>query len=207
MTPRFVLADLDGTLVDSTPAVTRSWRAWGARHGLDGDAIVAASHGCPAAETVARVLPDADVEAEAAALEELEVRDTDGVVALPGATEVLGLPHDRVAIVTSCTERLARARLAAAGLPVPRVLVCSDMVARGKPAPDPYLLGARRLGADPADCLVLEDAPAGVAAGRAAGMTVLAVTTSHAAAELRDAELVASGLPELLARLMTAART
>lgn len=204
MSLRFVLSDLDGTLVDSTPAVARSWRTWSSRHGLDGDAIIAASHGCPAAETVARVLPDADVAVEAAALEDLEVGDTDGVVALPGAAEVLALAHDRVAIVTSCTERLARARLAAAGLPLPAVLVCFDMVERGKPAPDPFLLGARRLGADPAACIVLEDAPAGITAGRAAGMTVFAVTTSHPTAALRDAQRIAAGLPELLADLRQA---
>ncbi len=191
-----VLADLDGTLVDSTAAVLRTWCTWAARHGLDGEAIAAANHGRPASETIAELVPGADLAAEAACLEDMEVRDIDGVVALPGAAAVLALPQ--VAIVTSCTERLARARLAAAGLPVPSVLVSVDMVARGKPAPDPYLLGARRLGVDPADCIVIEDAPAGIEAGLAAGMTVLAVTTTHAAPELAAAHVVAGGLPDLL---------
>jgi sugar-phosphatase len=130
-------------------------------------------------------------------LERLEVADTDGVVALPGAAGVLALPT--VAIATSCVLRLARARIAAAGLQEPAVVVTSDQVAQGKPAPDSYLLAAGRLGLDPAACLVLEDAPAGVAAGKAAGMTVWAVTTTTAAAELGAADRVAAGgLPEVL---------
>jgi mannitol-1-/sugar-/sorbitol-6-phosphatase len=121
------------------------------------------------------------------------------VHAYAGAAAVLDLPV--VAIATSCMLSLAHARLRAAGLRVPGVLVSSDQVARGKPAPDSFLLAAERLGADPAACLVLEDAPSGVAAGRAAGMTVWAVTTTHAAGELTAADRVADGLPELLAAL------
>jgi sugar-phosphatase len=187
---------MDGVLVDSRAAVVRSWAVWGERHGLDGEAIVEANHGRPAAAVVAEVLPaGADADAEADRLEDIEVEDTDGVVALPGAADVLALPV--VAVVTSCTLRLARARLGAAGLPEPAVLVTADMVARGKPAPDPYLLAAERLGVDPADCVVLEDAPAGIAAGRAAGMAVWAVATTHEPAELRGADRIAAGLPEL----------
>jgi sugar-phosphatase len=120
---------------------------------------------------------------------------------------VLALPT--VAVVTSCELPLALARLQGAGLPVPDVLVTSDMVARGKPAPDPYLLAAACLGVSPADCIVLEDAPPGIAAGRAAGMTVWAVTTTHPAQDLGEAHRVAGGLPELLQAIspMIAARS
>ncbi len=116
---------------------------------------------------------------------------------------MLALP--RVAVVTSCDHALAVVRMGGAGLTVPEILVTSDMVRAGKPAPDAYLLAAARLGADPAECVVLEDAPAGVEAGRAAGMTVWAVTTTHPAADLRRAHRVASGLPELMAGLRVAA--
>jgi sugar-phosphatase len=190
---RAILSDLDGVLVDSTAAVERTWAAWGERLGVDGRAVVAANHGRPARDVLAELLPpDADVDAEAAAFEDAEVADTNGVVALPGAADVLAAPG--VAIVTSCTLRLARARLEAAGLDEPEVLVTSDMVARGKPAPDPYLLAAERLGVEPSACVVLEDAPAGVAAGRAAGMTVWAVSTTHAPGDLRAAHRVARDL-------------
>jgi len=168
-----VISDLDGVLVDSGGATSRD---------------VVAEHVAPAL-----------VDAEAALLLELEVSDTRGVVAFAGAAAVLAQPV--VAIATSCTISLARARLRAAGLVEPDVLVSADQVARGKPAPDPYLLAAERLGVQPADCLVLEDAPSGIAAGRAAGMTVWAVTTTHAEASLGEAHRVAAGLPELVAAL------
>ena len=194
---RVFLSDLDGVLVDSTAALERTWVRWGRRFGADGRAIVAANHGRPARDVLGQFVSGAELDAACAAFEDDEVTDTDGIVALPGAAEVLRLPV--VAIVTSCTRRLALARLNAAGLPEPAVLVSADMVARGKPAPDPYLLGAELLGADPADCVVLEDAPAGIAAGRAAGMTVWAVATTHAPEQLSGAHRVAAALPEHLA--------
>ena len=194
-----VISDLDGVLIDSSAPTVRSWRAWGERHGLDGEAIQAGNHGRPARAVIAEHVPPHRVEDDAAMLAEAETTDTDGVVAMPGAGDVLALP--RVAIATSCTAPLARARLAAAGLPEPDVLVTADQVENGKPAPDPYLLAAERLGVDPASCVVLEDAPAGIAAGRAAGMTVWAVTTTHERSELGEAQRVAGGLPEHLAAL------
>jgi sugar-phosphatase len=194
-----VISDLDGVLVDSAAATTRAWRRWGARHGLDGAAIQAANQGRPARDVVAEHVAAGDLDAEAAFLLESEVADTRGVVAFRGAAGVLALPA--VAIATSCTLPLARARLRAAGLPLPDVLVSSDQVARGKPAPDPYLLAAERLGAEPADCLVLEDAPAGIASARAAGMSVWAVETTHGRAALAGAQRIAPGLEELLALL------
>jgi sugar-phosphatase len=195
-----VISDLDGVLVDSAAATSRAWARWGARHGLDGAAIQAGNHGRPARDVVAEHVRAHTLEDEAAFLVDAEVGDTDGVLAFPGAAGVLALPV--VAIATSCVLPLAHARLLAAGLTIPDVLVSSDQVARGKPAPDAYLLAAERLGADPAACLVLEDAPSGVAAGRAAGMTVWAVTTTHAPGELGEAHRIADGgLPELLADL------
>jgi beta-phosphoglucomutase-like phosphatase (HAD superfamily)/fucose permease len=194
-----VISDLDGVLIDSTAPTVRCWQKWGERHGLDGAAIQAGNHGRPARAVIAEHVDVHHVEADAAWLAHAETTDTDGVVAMPGAGDVLALP--RVAIATSCPAPLARARLAAAGLPEPAVLVTADHVANGKPAPDPYLLAAERLGVDPAACVVLEDAPAGIASGRAAGMTVWAVTTTHEPGALGEAQRVAGGLPEHLAAL------
>jgi sugar-phosphatase len=199
-----VISDLDGVLVDSSAPTVRVWRAWGERHGLDGAALQAANHGRPARAVIAEHVRPEELDAETDWIARAETADTDGVVALPGAAAVLALPPGRIAISTSCMAPLARARLAAAGLPVPGVFVTSDEVARGKPAPDPYLLAAERLGVDPAACLVFEDAPAGIASARAAGMTVWAVTTTHGAADLGEAQRVAAGLPEHLAALTLA---
>jgi sugar-phosphatase len=194
-----VISDLDGVLVDSAAATARAWGRWGLRHGLDGTAIQSRNHGRPAHDVVAEHVAAAEVDAEADLLLSYEVTDTRRVDAFPGAAAVLALPV--VAIATSCTLPLAHARLRAAGLPLTDVLVTADQVERGKPAPDPYLLAAERLGVDPAACLVLEDAPSGIASGRAAGMTVWAVTTTHAPAELGAAHRIAAGLPALLAEL------
>jgi sugar-phosphatase len=195
-----VISDLDGVLVDSVAATARAWIIWGARHGLDGAAIQAANHGRPSRAVVADHVAPELVDREAAFVLDAEVSDTRDVHAFPGAAGVLELPV--VAIATSCELPLAHARIAAAGLRVPDVLVTADQVARGKPAPDPYLLAAERLGVDPAGCLVLEDAPSGVAAGRAAGMTVWAVATTHPPAELGAAHRIADGLPALLRDLV-----
>jgi sugar-phosphatase len=194
-----VISDLDGVLVDSMPATTRAWAAWGRRRGLDGAAIQAANHGRPARAVIAEHVAAQHVDADTEFLLDAEVSDTRDVIALPGADGVLALPV--VAIATSCVAPLARARIAAAGLRAPEVVVTADQVRRGKPAPDSYLLAAERLGVDPADCVVLEDAPAGVAAGKAAGMAVWAVTFTHAAAELDEADMVADDLLHLLRRI------
>ena len=200
MTPPAVLSDMDGTLVDSMAAARRAWAAWGHRRGIDGVAHQEAHQGRPAREVIALVVDDPGlVDQDTAFVREAEIADVAGVVAFPGAAEVLALP--RSAIVTSCERPLALARLRAAGLPVPEVLVTADQIRRGKPAPDAYLLAAARLGVDPAECVVLEDAPAGVAAGRAAGMSVWAVATTHDAADLGAADSVAGGLTELLPAL------
>jgi HAD superfamily hydrolase (TIGR01509 family) len=197
-----VIADMDGVLVDSSGATTRSWQAWGVRRGLDGASIQARNHGRPARAVLAEHVDADELDADARFLLDAETSDTDGVVALPGASDVVALASTMaLAVATSAPEGLARARFAAAGLPVPYVLVTSDDVDHGKPAPDPYLLAARRLEVDPARCLVFEDAPAGIAAARAAGMTVWAVTTTHDGSALTEADRVAPGLPDHLALL------
>lgn len=193
------LVDLDGTLVDSDAPVHRAWSAFARRHGLDPEEVIRFAQGRPSGETVRLLAPASAHAAEAARLEHDEVHHTDGVRALPGAMQLLTRPRQRIAIVTSCSRALARARLAAAGLPEPATMVTSDDVARGKPDPEPFLLGARRLNLSPGVCVVLEDAPAGISAARAAGATVIAVRTTHDYDALRDAHAVVGDLAELLA--------
>jgi len=180
-----VLSDLDGVLVDSQASIMRAWHWWGERHGVSPEAIDALPHGRPSSEVIPSLAPGLDVAAESLALDRRQAEDVGDVVALPGAAEVLrAFGPDRIAVVTSCTGGLARARLAAAGLEPPAVLVTADRLRRGKPDPEGYLLAARELGVAPADCVVLEDAPAGAAAGRAAGMQVVGITTTLSACEL-----------------------
>jgi sugar-phosphatase len=185
---RGVLFDLDGVLVDSTPAVARVWAGWAREHGFEPDEVVRKAHGRPSIATIRELLRDGDHVAEDREVERREIADVDGVVPLPGAMEILrALPLDRWAIVTSCTRRLAGVRIAAAGLPQPRHLVTSSDVQRGKPDPEPYLKGAQSLGVPATDCVVIEDAPAGIRAGKAAGARVLALRTTAEEVELREA--------------------
>jgi sugar-phosphatase len=183
-----LLFDLDGVLIDSTPCIVRHWRAWARRHDLDLDTVLAAAHGVRSIETMRRVAPHLDAAAEAADFTAHEVADTEGVTAIAGAGALLAkLPADAWAIVTSAGRDLARARLQRAALPCPRRLISGDDVLRGKPAPDPYLTAARRFGCPPDRCLVLEDAPAGVTAGREAGMRVIGVGTTYRQTALLEA--------------------
>jgi sugar-phosphatase len=191
-----LLVDLDGTLVDSTAPVRRAWAVFAGRHGLDVEEVLRFAQGRPSRETVRLLAPDADHDAEAAAVEYAEVHDTDGVSALPGAAQLL-LTDRPLAIVTSCSTALAVARLRAAGLAIPPVLVSSDGLERGKPDPACFQIAARRLGIDPTRCVVLEDAPAGIRAGRAAGATVIALRTTHSDDELSDAHAIADDLASL----------
>jgi sugar-phosphatase len=183
-----ILSDLDGVLVDSHASIMRAWRWWGAEHGVEAQAIEGVQHGRPSGEVIAALAPGLDAAAESVAIDLRQAGDTDGVIALPGAHELL-TGSEPVAIVTSCTVPLATARLHAAGLPVPAVLVTPERLGRGKPDPEGYLLAARELGAAPAACVVLEDAPAGIEAGRAAGMHVVGITTTHEPADLHAHEL------------------
>jgi len=183
-----LLFDLDGVLVDSTPAVIRVWTRWALKHGFDPDDVGRRAHGRPSVATIREYLPHGDHEAENREVENGEVEDLEGVVPLPGARELLGaLPSDRWTIVTSCTRRLAEVRLRAAGLPIPQHLVTCDDVKNGKPDPEPYLKGASFLGVSEKDCVVVEDAPAGIRAGKTAGARVIACRTTTPESELRIA--------------------
>jgi mannitol-1-/sugar-/sorbitol-6-phosphatase len=183
-----ILFDLDGVLVDSTPAVVRVWSRWAIAHGFDPDEVVRAAHGRPSIATIRDYLPQADADTENREVERGEIEDLDGVVPLPGARELLSaLPADRWTIVTSCTRRLAQTRLHAAGLPIPDRLVTSTDIKNGKPHPEPYLKGAAFLGISPKDCIVVEDAPAGICSGKAAGARVIACRTTAAEAVLKHA--------------------
>ncbi|KUN66481.1 phosphatase [Streptomyces canus] len=196
-----LLFDNDGTLVSSLDSVHRCWTRWAEEFGITAEEFARVElHGRPAVEIAADLLPADVVPRALARIEQLEVEDVPngGVLLLPGTRAFLdALPADRWAVVTSATRRLAEARLEAVGI-LPKTLVAADDVTRGKPDPEPYLLAARELGIDPARCVVFEDAPAGLRAGRAAGMTTVALTTTHQAHEL-DADLVVENLSALSA--------
>ncbi len=197
--PRAVLSDMDGVLVDSWTAIERTWRSFAERHGLDAEVVLDASHGRPTIEVIRAVAPHLDVEAEAAAIDRQQIEDVDGLRALPGARELVeSVPAGRFAVVTSASRPLAESRLRAAGLPVPEVMVTADEVENGKPDPAGYLRAACLLGVDPAHSVVLEDAPAGVEAGVAAGMTVIGVLTTNSEQALGSAH---SRVPNLAALL------
>src|SRR5512146_1666380 len=183
-----VLFDLDGVLIDSTPAVERVWTRWAEVHGFEPHEVVQRAHGRPSIVTLREYLPNANHEAENTLVERAEIEDIEGIVPLPGALELLrSLPPDRWAIVTSCTRPLAKVRIDAAGLPRPKFFIASTDVSNGKPHPEPYLQGAKRLGFAAERCIVVEDAPAGIRAGKAAGMRVIAFGTITGEKELRDA--------------------
>ena len=190
-----VLFDLDGVLVDSEQVVVRTWNRWAARHRLDIPDLVRRAHGRRSIETVREVAPQLDAVAEAQWLEDIESSASEGLARLPGAAELFeAVPPDRRAVVTSGGRVLARFRLVSVGFASPAVLISADDVQRGKPAPDGYLLAAERLGVAPAECIVVEDTPPGIAAGRAAGATVLAVATTFRARELDQAHVVVPSL-------------
>jgi len=179
LTARAVLLDMDGTLVNSDAAIERTWLRWAARYGLDGTYVYGISHGRPGHETMAEVLPDRSRELNLAESHELtlaEAADLDGVIPVPGASWFLAalasVPH---ALVTSATDALARARMGAAGLPLPPVLVTAEQVSAGKPAPEGFLAAAAALGIDPADCVAFEDSAAGLASAKAAGMRAIGI--------------------------------
>ena len=193
-----ILFDLDGVLVDSTGAVDREWRDWGRRKGVDGDAIMAIAHGVRTVEVIRSVAPHLDAEIEAAAIESHEAGDQTGVVVMPGALELVkSIPEGRWGVVTSGSRLLAANRLLYCGLPVPEVLVTSDDVTHGKPDPEPYLKGAAGLGFAAAECVVIEDAPAGIAAARAAGMKVIGLASTYKVEKLSEADTVIARLGKI----------
>jgi sugar-phosphatase len=189
ITTNGVLFDLDGVLVDSTPAVARVWTWWAKEHGFDPEETVRKAHGRPSIATIRELLPRAHHAAENREVERREIEDVEGVVPLPGAMELLNaLPPDRWAIATSCTRPLAKVRIRAAGLPEPRFLLTSNDVINGKPNPEPYLKASALLGVEARNCIVIEDAPAGIRAGKSAGARVLTLQTTES-----DDLLIAAG--------------
>jgi mannitol-1-/sugar-/sorbitol-6-phosphatase len=183
-----ILFDLDGVLINSTPAVARVWRLWAIEHGFNPDEVVARAHGRPSLTTVREYLPNSDHQAENREVERREIADLEGVVPLPGALDLLAsLPPDRWTIVTSCTRPLAEVRIKAAGLPLPKKLITSNDITHGKPHPEPFLKGASVLGYPPENCVVFEDVPAGVRAGKSAAARVIAFTTTVQEPALREA--------------------
>lgn len=183
-----LLFDLDGVLINSTPAVARVWRRWAVEHGFDPEEVVTRAHGRPSLTTVKEYLPHADHEAENREVERREIEDIEGVVPLPGALELLAsIPEGRWTIVTSCTRPLAEVRIRAAGLPLPKKLITSNDIVQGKPHPEPYLKGAAVLGFAATECVVFEDVPAGIQSGKAAGARVIAYTTTAPEPVLRNA--------------------
>ena len=184
-----VLFDLDGVLIDSTRAVARVWHRWAVEHRFEPEEVIKRAHGRPSLTTLREYLPDADHAVENREVERREMEDLEGVVLLPGSVQLLAeLPPDRWTIVTSCTRPLAETRLRAAGLPIPERMVTSNDIRNGKPHPEPYLNGASVLGFSAADCVVVEDVPAGIRAGKASGANVIAFRTT-----VKDPELLAAG--------------
>lgn len=197
-----ILFDLDGVLVDSTAAVERAWLGWADQHGFLYEEVIHHAHGRRTAETIAAVAPHLDAQAEALALEDDEVTRATEIAPLPGAHNLLRqLVGASWAIVTSGPRRLAGARIEACGFPTPPVLVTGDDVAIGKPNPEGYIKAARSLGVDAADCIVFEDAPAGIEAARASGALVIALTSTYGVAELGEADSHVETLAQVTATI------
>ena len=196
--PRGILFDMDGVLISSIGSVERSWETWSAARGIDPAHAIRLAHGRRAIETVRLLRPDLNDQEELEWLERMELDDNMGVQMLDGVRSILEtLPEKFWTVVTSATDRLARNRMAHAGIPVPAHIVSADMVTHGKPHPEPYRKGAEILGLAPADCLVIEDSASGAQAGRAAGCQVLATLFSHSLSSLADADWVVPSLEEV----------
>jgi mannitol-1-/sugar-/sorbitol-6-phosphatase len=196
-----VLFDMDGILVSSLGSVERSWTKWAILRGIDPVHSLRIAHGRRAVDTLAELRPDLNTEAELTVIEDLEIADNEGLTVLPGVLELLrALPRDRWTVVTSATERLARARLAAGGVPVPERLVTANQVRHGKPHPEPFQAGAALLGFAPEECVVFEDSSSGARAGRAAGCIVVATTFSHPIETLEAAHYLVNDLTGLEVR-------
>lgn len=194
-----ILFDMDGVLLDSTPAVERHWREWAEKHGLEYADVIAVAHGTPSRETIKRMAPHLDHEKEAAAYEQYECEDLVGVFPIDGAALFTSnLPTEKWAIVTSCGHKLALARLSHVNLSTPKILISADHVQQGKPHPEGYLAAAQKLGLSPQECLVVEDSPNGLKAALAAGMRCLAVLTTHTKTDLADATHVVESLEKVV---------
>jgi sugar-phosphatase len=196
-----ILFDLDGVLLDSTRVVAQQYTRWALENGLDPAEVMKAAHGVRTQEVVQRVAPHLDAVAETGKIEDREAV-ADGIVAIPGAVALLNtIPRGRWCVVTSGTRYLATTRMRRFGIPVPDILVTADDVRRGKPDPEPYRRGAELLKANPADCVVIEDAPAGIRSARSAGMKVISLPTTYPASELHEADVIIAGLGSLKVKL------
>ncbi len=203
-----VLFDMDGILISSLGSVERSWTRWANLRGVDPAYAISVIHGRRAIDSVIRLRPDLDAEAELRIIEDFEVEDNDGLRVLPGVLNLLSaLPPSRWTVVTSATERLARVRLAAGGVQAPERLVTAERVTHGKPHPEPFLAGAALLGLDPRECVAFEDSASGAQAARDAGCTVIATTFSHPASELRAAHFLVTDLTAIEASSKSAGLT
>jgi len=193
-----ILFDLDGVLIDSTPSVARQWRLWAQENGIDPEKVLAIAHGRRTVEVVRLLAPHLAAESEVRKLERREADDSEGVTVMPGAVELVrSIPDGRWGVVTSGTRYLATSRLRLGNLPMPRVLVSADEVEKGKPDPEPFLQGAQLLGVNPAECLVIEDAPAGIRAAHSGGMKVIALPSTYPVSELQEAEVVVQTLRQI----------
>jgi sugar-phosphatase len=193
-----ILLDLDGVLVDSTGSVTRQWQMWAEEQNIDPQRVVEIAHGVRAIEIVRTLAPHLDAATEVARIEKREAADHEGVAVMPGAANLLkAIPEGRWCVVTSGTRYLATSRLKLANLPTPKVLIAADDVSKGKPDPEPYLMGAKLLGMNPAECLVIEDAPAGIRAAHAGGMKAIGITSTYPASGLQDADAVVQSLAQI----------
>jgi sugar-phosphatase len=197
-----LLIDLDGVIVDSRLVIERTWRRWARLHRLDPEPLLAFMGGRRASETIRAFAPHLDIAGETQCILDWECEDTDGLVALPGAHTTFAQTALPFCVVTSCDRRLAVARLAAVGLASDVPIVSGDEVTNGKPAPDPYLLGASRLGEAIGACLAIEDSPAGIESGRRAGATVCAVRTTHPDSQLTRAHFRAETLAEVVSDVL-----
>lgn len=202
-----ILFDLDGVLIDSTRVVAAQYTRWALENSLDPDEVMKAAHGVRTVEVIRRVAPHLDAEAETKIIEEREAA-ADGIVPIPGAVALLNsIPQGRWCVVTSGTRYLATTRMRKFGIPIPNILVTADDVNNGKPDPEPYRKGAELLKANPADCIVFEDAPAGIRSAHAAGMKVISLPSTYPASELHEADVIVAGLSEITVSLNGAGST
>lgn len=197
---------MDGVLISSIGSVERSWTKWAEKHGVDPALAIRTAHGRRAIESIRILRPDLNDQEELRRIEDMELEDNEGVEILEGVQQILhDLPANRWAVVTSATQQLALSRLRYSRIPIPEHVVTADRVSKGKPDPEPYLMGAKLLGLRPEDCLVIEDAPSGVEAGHAAGCKVLATLFSHSMESLSAADWIVRSLKDV--RIATTGNT
>jgi sugar-phosphatase len=196
-----ILFDLDGVLLDSTRVVADQYTRWARENGLDPDYVMQAAHGVRTVEVIRRVAPHLDAVAETKKIEDREAV-ADGIVPIPGALALLNsIPRGRWGVVTSGTRFLAVGRMKKFGIPVPEIMVTADDVTKGKPDPEPYRRGAELLKVNPTDCIVIEDAPAGIRSGHGAGMKVISLPSTYPVSELGEADAIVSGLADITVTL------